>query len=407
MEKNTNKKSASALIGAAFLMATSAIGPGFLTQTGQFTGNLKGSFGFVILVSVILAAIVQLNVWRVLCVSGMRGQDVANKVLPGLGYVIAFLVVAGGLVFNIGNVGGGALGFNSLLGIPTTYGCFLAGAIAICVFLYKNALDAMDTLTKILGGIMIVVIFVVILIVKPPVGMAVKETFVPTAPMDSIFPAILTLLGGTVGGYITFAGAHRLIDAGITKEENLKEINKSSVMGIGIATIVRILLFLAILGVVVETATSPATTLDASNPAADAFLQGAGQIGYRFFGLVLLCAAVTSIIGCAYTSVSFLKTFSKTIANNEKLFIVGFIALSTVVMALIGQPATLLVLAGALNGLILPITLGVCLIASQKKSIMGENYKHPIVLLILGIIVVVISAYLGITSLGKLSALFG
>ena len=407
MEKNTNKKSASALIGAAFLMATSAIGPGFLTQTGQFTGNLKGSFGFVILVSVILAAIVQLNVWRVLCVSGMRGQDVANKVLPGLGYVSAFLVVAGGLVFNIGNVGGGALGFNSLLGIPTTYGCFLAGAIAICVFLYKNALDAMDTLTKILGGIMIVVIFVVILIVKPPVGMAVKETFVPTAPMDSIFPAILTLLGGTVGGYITFAGAHRLIDAGITKEENLKEINKSSVMGIGIATIVRILLFLAILGVVVETATSPATTLDASNPAADAFLQGAGQIGYRFFGLVLLCAAVTSIIGCAYTSVSFLKTFSKTIANNEKWFIVGFIALSTVVMALIGQPATLLVLAGALNGLILPITLGVCLIASQKKSIMGENYKHPIVLLILGIIVVVISAYLGITSLGKLSALFG
>ena len=407
MEKNTNKKSASALIGAAFLMATSAIGPGFLTQTGQFTGNLKGSFGFVILVSVILAAIVQLNVWRVLCVSGMRGQDVANKVLPGLGYVIAFLVVAGGLVFNIGNVGGGALGFNSLLGIPTTYGCFLAGAIAICVFLYKNALDAMDTLTKILGGIMIVVIFVVILIVKPPVGMAVKETFAPTAPMDSIFPAILTLLGGTVGGYITFAGAHRLIDAGITKEENLKEINKSSVMGIGIATIVRILLFLAILGVVVETVTSPATTLDASNPAADAFLQGAGQIGYRFFGLVLLCAAVTSIIGCAYTSVSFLKTFSKTIANNEKWFIVGFIALSTVVMALIGQPATLLVLAGALNGLILPITLGVCLIASQKKSIMGENYKHPIVLLILGIIVVVISAYLGITSLGKLSALFG
>ena len=97
MEKNTNKKSASALIGAAFLMATSAIGPGFLTQTGQFTGNLKGSFGFVILVSVILAAIVQLNVWRVLCVSGMRGQDVANKVLPGLGYVIAFLVVAGDL----------------------------------------------------------------------------------------------------------------------------------------------------------------------------------------------------------------------------------------------------------------------------------------------------------------------
>ena len=222
MKKENNKKSASALIGAAFLMATSAIGPGFLTQTGKFTDSLHGSFGFVILISVILAAIVQLNVWRVLCVSGMRGQDVANKVLPGLGYVIAFLVVAGGLVFNIGNVGGGALGFNTLLGIPTTAGYFLAGAIAVLVFLFKNALKAMDTLTKVLGGLMIAVIFVVILIVRPPVGYALKETVAPSAPMGDIFPAILTLLGGTVGGYITFAGAHRLIDAGITKKENLK-----------------------------------------------------------------------------------------------------------------------------------------------------------------------------------------
>ena len=79
MKKENNKKSASALIGAAFLMATSAIGPGFLTQTGKFTDSLHGSFGFVILISVILAAIVQLNVWRVLCLSkGMERQDHAD-----------------------------------------------------------------------------------------------------------------------------------------------------------------------------------------------------------------------------------------------------------------------------------------------------------------------------------------
>lgn len=396
------KKSGGVLLGAAFLMATSAIGPGFLTQTAQFTGTLGGSFGFVILVSIILAAIVQLNVWRVLCVSGMRGQDVANKVLPGLGYVVSFLIVAGGLVFNIGNVGGGALGFNTLLGIPQSVGYFLAGGVAIVVFLLKNAMKAMDTLTKVLGGIMIVVIFVVIVIVRPPLGTALWETFLPQASMSDIFPAVLTLLGGTVGGYITFAGAHRLIDAGITKKENLGEITKSSVMGIGIATIVRVFLFLAVLGVVA----GGAVTLDSSNPAADAFRRGAGEIGYRFFGLVLLAAAITSIVGCAYTSVSFLKTFHPAIEKNEKWFIVGFIALCTVVMAFIGQPAALLVLAGALNGLILPITLGVCLIASQKKTIMGTDYRHPLWLLILGIVVVIAAAYLGITSLSSLGQLF-
>ena len=393
------KKGSGALLGAAFLMATSAIGPGFLTQTANFTGTLGASFGFVILASILLAAIAQMNIWRVLCTAGLRGQDVANKVLPGLGYLVAFMVALGGLVFNIGNVGGGALGFNTLLGIRTEIGYILAGALAILVFLLKDAKAMMDKLTKVLGGIMIVVILVVIFVVKPPVGDALKNTFVPSVGYANgdLIAAIITLLGGTVGGYITFAGAHRLIDAGITGEKNLKEINKSSVMGIGIATLVRVLLFLAVLGVVVK----GADLAGSSNPAADAFRAGAGEVGYRFAGLVLLCAAITSIIGAAYTSVSFLKTFHPAIAKNENWVIIGFIAVSTIIMLVLGQPATLLVLAGALNGLILPITLGICLIAAKKKSVMGDNYKHPIWLLVLGILVVIISAYLGVTTFVK------
>ena len=329
----------------------------------------------------------------------------ANKVVPGLGYFVAFMVALGGLAFNIGNVGGGALGFNTLLGIPQTVGCILTGVIAIAVFLVKNAKSAMDMLTKILGGVMIVVILVIIFAVKPPVGDAIKNTFVPSTGVKPLIPATITLLGGTVGGYITFSGAHRLIDAGITGESNLKEINKSSVMGMLVASVVRVLLFLAVLGVVVKFTAGQA--LDAANPAADAFKLGAGMIGYRIAGLVLLCAAVTSVIGAAYTSVSFLKTFHSAIDKHENAVIIGFIAVSTLIMVIIGKPALLLVLAGALNGLILPITLGVCLIASKKKSIMGETYKHPTVLLILGVIVVVISAYLGLTTfMSQIGTLF-
>lgn len=390
---NDKKKGGGALLGAAFLMATSAIGPGFLTQTATFTGKFQASFGFVILASIILSAVAQMNIWRVLCVTGLRGQDVANRLLPGLGYFVSFMIVLGGLVFNIGNVGGGALGFNTLLGIPTKLGYILAGGLAIAVFLFKNAKNAMDTLAKVLGGVMIVVIFAVILVVKPPVGDAIANTFAPSAGVNNLVPAILTLLGGTVGGYITFSGAHRLIDAGISGEENLKQINKSSIMGIGIAALVRVFLFLAILGVVVK-----GVELDASNPAADAFRQGAGEIGYRFAGMVLLCAAITSVIGAAYTSVSFLKTFHKGIEAHENQVIIGFIVVSTLIMLVIGSPAVLLVLAGAFNGLILPVTLGICLIASQNKKIMGPDYKHPAALLVIGAVVVVLSAYLGVTT---------
>ena len=160
------KAKSGALLGAAFLMATSAIGPGFLTQTAKFTGDFQASFGFVILISVILSAIAQLNIWRVLCVSGMRGQDVGNRLLPGLGYFISFLIVLGGLVFNIGNVGGGALGIQTTLGIPVQISYFIAGGLAVLVFLSKDAKGIMDKLVKILGGIMIVVILVVIFIFR-------------------------------------------------------------------------------------------------------------------------------------------------------------------------------------------------------------------------------------------------
>lgn len=69
-----------------------------------------------------------------------------------------------------------------------------------------------------------------------------------------------------------------------------------------------------------------------SKPASSSFKAGAGIIGYKIFGLVILFAAITSIIGAAYTSVSFLKTLHPFIMENEKWFVIGFIAVSTVIM---------------------------------------------------------------------------
>ncbi|HBF1994436.1 TPA: divalent metal cation transporter [Clostridioides difficile] len=398
-DKTKNKKDVGALIGAAFIMATSAIGPGFLTQTAQFTQDFGPNFSFVILITTILFIGAQVNVWRVIGVSGLRGQDIANKIIPGLGYLVAFLVALGGLAFNIGNVGGAALGMNVMFNMNMTLGTVLSGLIAIFVFMSKNSNSLVDKITKFLALGMIIIVGYVAISNHPPVGEAVSRMVKPENPKGLIFP-IITLLGGSVGGYITFAGGHRLIDGGITGEENIKEITKSSLLGILVATMMRVLLFLAILAVV-----SKGLQLDPENPATSAFKFSAGAIGYKFFGLVLWSAAITSVIGAAYTSVSFLKTLNPFIDKYEKYFIIAFIAISTLIMAFIGKPATLLILAGALNGLILPITLGIMLIASKRKDIVGD-YKHPTWLLIFGLIVVLISAYTGITSLSSLGALF-
>lgn len=394
--KKQKSKNLSVLLGAAFLMATSAIGPGFLTQSATFTEELGPTFGFVILTSIILSLGAQLNVWRVIGITGMRGQDIANLVLPGLGYFIAFLVALGGLAFNVGNVGGAALGLSALIGLDMRLAAAISAIIAIFIFVSKEADKAMDTFTKVLGGLMILLVGYITVSTKPPVGEALYRTFVPA---EIPFLAIVTLVGGTVGGYITFSGGHRLIDAGITGPENLDEITKSSVTGILIATIMRILFFLAVLGVV-----SKGLTLDPENPPASAFKLAAGNLGYKFFSVVMWAAALTSIVGAAYTSVSFLKTFSNNIEKHENRWIIAFIAISTIMFVTIGKPVKLLIIAGSLNGLILPITLGTMLIAAVNPKIVKE-YKHPKWLLIFGIIIVIITFFFGIKSLAGLKAL--
>lgn len=392
----TGKKNLSVLIGAAFLMATSSIGPGFITQTASFTSQYKLDFAFAILVSVIFSVVAQLNVWSIIAVSKQRGQDISNKVLPGLGYFIAFLIALGGLAFNIGNIGGAAMGIQILTGLDITITAAISGMLGILLFCSPKMGGVLDTSTKIFGMIMLVLIAYMAIVTAPPVGEAVKHAFIPDVPP---LLATITLIGGTVGGYITFAGGHRLVDAGITGVEHLKDVRQSAFMGMTIDAVVRTLLFLAVLGVV-----TMGFSLDPKDPAGSAFLYGAGEIGHKIFGIVFFCAAITSVIGAAYTSVSFLKTLIPVVNRNEKLTIMGFIFASTCILIFLGKPATLLVLAGSLNGLILPITLAVMLIATTKKRIVGE-YKHPKILLYLGWIVVIVSAYIGVTSLGGIMKL--
>lgn len=384
-----NKIFSSPLIAAAFLMATSAIGPGFLTQTAVFTNKLMASFGFVILISILLDIGAQLNIWRILCASGKRAQDVANEVIPGAGYVLTVLVAAGGLAFNCGNLAGAGLGLNVLTGWDVQWGAGISAVIAILLFVNKESLKWMDAFAKILGIVMILLTVYVVFASNPPMTQALQESIVPKQ-IDVM--AIITLVGGTVGGYISFAGAHRLIDAGKTGTDHIRSVSKSAVSAILLASTMRILLFLAALGVV-----SRGITLNTGNPAADVFQQAAGIVGYKIFGIVMWSAAITSVVGSAYTSITFLKSMHPLIVKKEPLVLTLFVLISLVVFMVIGQPVKILVTVGALNGLILPIALLLIIAASYQKSIVGE-YQHPLWLKLFGWMVMMATLFLSVRS---------
>jgi Mn2+/Fe2+ NRAMP family transporter len=386
-------------LGAMFLMATSAIGPGFITQTTEFTDQLRAAFAFAIVVSILFDVAIQLNVWRVVGVAGRRAQDLANSVVPGAGYVLAALDVLGGLVFNIGNIAGTSLGLNAIFGLDVRIGGAVSAAVAMGIFLVRRAGVAMDRVVVLLGVVMIALTTFVAVKTQPPVGDALRQT---VAPDQVSFLVITTLIGGTVGGYIVYAGAHRLVDNGIRGEEYVGQITRSSVTGVVITGVMRVLLFLAILGVV-----AGGRALDPSNPPASAFQHALGTAGEVVFGVIMWSAAITSVIGASYTSTSFLKVIGSWVTRWERWVVCGFIVVSTAIF-LVAQttPVKLLIFAGAFNGLILPFGLGVLLwIAARRRDLLG-GYRYPKWLLGIGVVAWVLTIYLGYSSLTGLAGLF-
>jgi Mn2+/Fe2+ NRAMP family transporter len=379
-------------VGAAFLMANSSIGPGFLTQTTVFTNELMTSFGFVILVSVLIDIGAQLNTWRILAASELRAQDISNSLLPGLGYFLSLLVVLGGFAFNIGNIAGCGLGVNVLTGLSFQQGAVISGAIALVLFWIKEIGKMLDGFTKTLGIIKILLTLFIAFSAHPPLAEAIHHTIIPEKVS---LVAIVTIVGGTVGGYLTFSGVHRLLDAGIKGKENLRQVDKSALSGVIISTIMRFVLFLAAVGVL-----SQGVVLNKDNPAATVFQSAAGEIGFRIFGIVLWSAAISSVVGASYTSVSFFKTFHPVLAKYERICISAFIILTTIVFVFIGRPRELLLLAGAVNGLILPVALSIMLIAATRTRIM-KGYRHPLWMQVAGWIVVIAMSWMGYVLIGQ------
>ena len=342
---------------------------------------------------------VQLNVWRVVGVSGRRAQDLANSVVPGAGYLLAALDVLGGLVFNIGNVAGCSLGLNAIFGLDVKLGGTISAAVAMGVFLVRRAGVAMDRVVVLLGFVMIALTTWVVLKTQPPAGEALRQA---VAPETVDFLVITTLIGGTVGGYIVYAGAHRLVDNGIKGEQYVRQITRSSILGVAITGVMRVLLFLAVLGVV-----AGGVKLDALNPAGSAFESALGTAGKVIFGVIMWSAAVTSVIGASYTSVSFLKVAGEWVTRWERWVVCAFIVVSTSVFLVAGTtPVKLLIFAGAFNGLILPVGLGLLLwVAGRRRDLMG-GYAYPRWLVVIGVLAWGLTIYLGYNSLASLGTLF-
>ncbi len=214
--------------------------------------------------------------------------------------------------------------------------------------------------------------------------------------------AITTIVGGTVGGYITYAGAHKLLASGISGPGKVRQIANTSAMGVLATGVMRWLLFLAVLGVV-----STGAVLDVTdNPAADAFQAAAGDIGFKIFGVVLWAAAMTSVIGASFTSISFISTYSRRLRDREGLAVSAFVVACCTVFLLAGQtPVTVLVFSGGFNGLVLPLGFTVTMWIAWRRRDLLRGYRYPRWLIVVGVAGLVVSYVLAVLAFEPVFAL--
>jgi Mn2+/Fe2+ NRAMP family transporter len=135
-----------------------------------------------------------------------------------------------------------------------------------------------------------------------------------------------------------------------------------------------------------------------------------GDAGMRIFGAIFWAAALSSVIGAAYTSATFLSAFSRRLADGWPLQLatVAFIVVSLIVYLAVGTaPATLLVFVGGFNGLILPIGLTIFMYIGWFRPQLLRTDSYPKWLLIIGTAATLVTWYTAVQSIGPIFAMIG
>ena len=305
--------------------------------------------------------------------------------IPGVGHLISAFIVLGGIAFNIGNIGGAGLAMNVIFGIPPVIGSLIAAVLIIGIFLLRNAKGVMDSVMQVLGLVMLCMIGYAMLQSSPPLLEAVNRSFNPDDPLILLLP-IVTLVGGTVGGYISFSGGHRLVEAGITGVENVRLVTRAAVTGIATTGVVRICLFWP------RSGRQPGLSLDPSNPAASVFSHSMGTVGLQ--DLRRGTAGRLGVIGDRrrlhqrHLHVLVARQHPPPQpAYGDRLHRLLDAHLQPGRTAGEGSGG-----GGHAECPVLPLALGCVLLASRKPAIVGDRYRHPTWMLVFGLLAMVATA---------------
>ncbi|ASE34941.1 Nramp family divalent metal transporter [Mammaliicoccus sciuri] len=393
------ERSKFSIFGPGMIITASFVGPGTVTTMTQGGAGFGYSLLWAVVFSIIATIALQEMVARLALVTneglGEAIRDIFNhKLLKLITVWFSMIAVAVGCAAYIsGDLLGTSLGASYLLGIPENYIAPVIGIVILLIGL-SGSYDLIEKVMTVLVLIMGVIFITTVIVIQPDFGAVLKGAFIPSIPNGSLL-TIIALIGTTVVPYNFFIHASSIHE----RFNGIKDLRI-----VRIDTIVAIVLGGLISAAILITAgtlihgkevTSLVELSEPLKPVLGDFAPIFMSVGLFSAGL---SSAIASPMGAAATISSCLRWKGGVKSKKYRLVFAIVIFIGIITSSLGFEPLEVLLIAQALNGIILPLIAILIFVILNKKNMMGK-FANGIVLNIIGIFVVLVVSFLGVYSL--------
>lgn len=382
-------------LGPGMIITASFIGPGTVTTMTQSGAGFGYSLLWAVVFSVIATIVVQEMIIRLSLVTreGL-GEAIQSLLQHKVGkfilvWFILIVVTLGCAAYISGDLIGTSLGAAYLLHLPKHVVAPIIGIIILLIGVLGNY-DFLEKVMIVLMVIMGLIFITTMILVQPDVGAVFKGALVPTVPNGSML-TVIALIGTTVVPYNFFIHSTAVHER-FHSIKALRFARWDTVLSITIGGIISAAILISaatlIRGEEVSSVIQLARPLE---PILGQAAPYAMSIGLFAAGL---SSALASPTGAAATISSLLGWKGGMSSKKYKTVFACIIIVGIISSALGFEPLQVVLVAQALNGMILPIVAIVIFIIINRRRLLGDyvnNWKWNVI----GGLVVVVITFLG------------
>ncbi len=394
----------SRIVNVLFWSVVSAafIGPGTVTTATKAGALFQFDLLWALLFSTFACLLLQEASARIALYSGMNlGQAIAKQFEGKSSSMLVLLLVIGAIIlgsaaYETGNILGSIAGISLIFDVPKRWLVVLIGIFSVAAL----SLPSIRMIAKFMGFVVILMGLAFLstaIYIQPDLTKVAVGAFVPKMPDSSgAGLLILGLIGTTVVPYDLFLGSGVL-----DKKQHVNEMR----FGLSVAVILGGIISMAVLvvGTIVEV---PEGQEFSYKLLADTLSEHVGIWSVYIFGFGMFAAgfssAITAPLASAITAKSLFEGRNPVKWKTQSLYfklVWGGVLSIGLLFGLIGvRPIPAIILAQALNGLILPfISIFLIFVVNDSKLMGREGINHWGANILMGI-VVWITLIIGLTN---------